>query len=124
MSDTAATILVVDDDLFTAELTGMVLEMSGYEVVIAEGGMEALEKIVENSAISLVVSDMNMPFMDGVQLFKELREQEYSQPFVLLTGDDAEPLKAAHPDMDAILTKDENMQTVLPELVETLLADI
>lgn len=122
MSDVAATILVVDDDLFTAELTGMVLEMSGYEVIIAEGGMEALEKIAENSAVSLIVSDMNMPFMDGVQLFKELREQEYSQPFVLLTGDNAEPLKAAHPDMDAILTKDENMQTVLPELVETLLA--
>lgn len=122
MSDTAATILVVDDDLFTAELTGMVLEMSGYEVIIAEGGLEALEKIAENSAIQLVVSDMNMPFMDGVQLFKELRDQEYAQPFVLLTGDNAEPLKSAHPDMDAILTKDENMQTVLPELVETLLA--
>lgn len=124
MSDTAATILVVDDDLFTAELTGMVLEMSGYEVIIAEGGMEALEKITENSVISLVVSDMNMPFMDGIQLFKELREQEYGQPFVLLTGDNAEPLRAAHPEMDAILTKDENMQTVLPELVETILARI
>ncbi len=122
MSDTAATVLVVDDDLFTAELTGMVLEMSGFEVIIAEGGLDALEKIAENSAICLVVSDMNMPFMDGVQLFKELREQEYSQPFVLLTGDNAEPLKSVHPDMDAILTKDENMQTVLPELIETLLA--
>lgn len=122
MSDTAATILVVDDDLFTAELTGMVLEMSGYEVIIAEGGLEALEKIAKNSAIRMVISDMNMPFMDGVQLFKELRDQEYAQPFLLLTGDNAEPLKSAHPDMDAILTKDENMQTVLPELVETLLA--
>lgn len=122
MSDTGATILVVDDDLFTAELTGMVLEMSGYVVIIAEGGLDALEKIAENSAVRLVISDMNMPFMDGVQLFRELREQEYSQPFVLLTGDNAEPLKAAHPDLDAVLTKDENMQTVLPELVETLLA--
>lgn len=122
MSEVAATILVVDDDLFTAELTGMLLEMSGYGVVIAEGGMDALEKIAETSDIGLVISDMNMPFMDGVQLFKELREQEYGQPFVLLTGDDAGPLKAAHPEMDAVLTKDENLQTVLPELVETLLA--
>jgi len=55
MSDTAATVLVVDDDLFTAELTGMVLEMSGFEVIIAEGGLDALEKIAENSAICLVV---------------------------------------------------------------------
>ena len=122
MSDTPVTILVVDDDEFTAELTGMILEMAGYETVIAEGGMDALEKIAENSAIRLVVSDMNMPLIDGIQLFSELREQGFRQPFVLITGEDAAPLRMAHPDIDAVLTKDEQLQETLPETVGSLLS--
>jgi len=121
MSETPATILVVDDDIFTAELTGMILEMAGYETLIAEGGMEAMEKLTEDSSIRVVVSDMNMPFIDGIQLFAELRQQGFTQPFVLLTGDDAAPLRLAHPDMDAVLTKDEDLQEALPELVASLL---
>lgn len=121
MSDTETTILVVDDDEFTAELTGMIVESAGYDVVIAVGGMEALEKIAADPAIGMVVSDMNMPFIDGIQLFAELREQGFKQPFLLLTGEDAEPLRLAHPDMDAVLTKDGNLQDVLPELIESLL---
>lgn len=121
MSDTPATILVVDDDEFTAQLTGMILESADYGVVIAVGGMEALEKISEDTTIRMVVSDMNMPVIDGIQLFAELREQGYNQPFVLLTGDDAAPLRVAHPDMDAVLTKDEDLQEALPDLVESLL---
>lgn len=122
MSDAPATILVVDDDEFTAELTGMLLDAAGYGVVIAIGGMEALEKISEDASISMVVSDMNMPFMDGVQLFAELRGNGCNQPFVLLTGEEAAPLRAAHPDLDGVLTKDEDLQEKLPELVESLLS--
>lgn len=122
MNDTAATVLVVDDDLFTAELTGMVLEMAGYEVLTAEGGMDALEKLAENGSIAVVVSDMNMPLMSGVELFEEMRRQGDCQPFVLLTGEDAAPLRAAHPALDAVLTKDEQLQETLPELVASLLS--
>ena len=122
MGDTAATILVVDDDEFTAELTGMILEAAGYGVTIAVGGMEAMEKMAQDPAIRMVVSDMNMPFIDGVQLFAELREHGYAQPFVLLTGDEAAPLRSANPGMDAVLTKDEDLKESLPELVESLLS--
>lgn len=122
MSDAPATILVVDDDEFTAEMTGMFLEMAGFETVLATGGMDALEKMAAEPAIRVVVSDMNMPFIDGVQLFAELREQGFHQPFVLLTGDEAAPLRLAHPDMEAVITKDENLQEALPVLIESLLA--
>ena len=122
MSDTPATILVVDDDVFTAELTGLILESAGYATIIAEGGLDALEKMAADDTVCIVVSDMNMPFIDGIQLFAELREQGFRQPFVLLTGEDAAPLRLAHPDMDAVLTKDEDLQEALPELVEALLA--
>lgn len=122
MSDTPATILVVDDDAFTAELTGMILEMAGYETMIAEGGMDALEKMAENPLIRAVVSDMNMPFIDGPQLFAELRQQGFSQPFVLISGEEAAPIRLAHPDIDAVMTKDEQLQETLPEVVAKLLA--
>ncbi len=122
MSDTLETILVVDDDEFTAQLTGMILDAAGYEVVISEGGMDAMEKMAEDPTIRVVVSDMNMPFIDGVQLFAELREHGYHQPFVLLTGEDAAPLRLAHPDMDGVLTKDEELQETLPEMVGALLS--
>ena len=122
MSNTPTTILVVDDDEFTAELTGMILDASGYGVVIAVGGMDAMDKIAGDPTIRMVVSDMNMPFIDGIQLFAELRQQGFTQPFVLLTGEEAAPLRIAHPDMDAVLTKDEDLQETLPEMVESLLS--
>jgi CheY-like chemotaxis protein len=108
---------VVDDDPFTAELTGLILESAGYGTIIAEGGIDALEKISADPSISAVVSDMNMPLLDGIQLFAELRRMGFRQPFVLLTGEAAEPLRTAHPDMDAVLTKDELLQEVLPEMM-------
>lgn len=121
MSDTPVTVLVVDDDAFTAEMTGVMLESAGYDVLIAEGGLEALEMLAEHNTIRMVVSDMLMPFIDGVQLFEELRQQGYTQPFLLLTGEDAEPLRLAHPTMDAILSKDEHLQDSLPKVVGALL---
>ena len=122
MSDVPEKILVVDDDDFTAEMTGMFLEMAGYETIIAIGGMDALDKIAIDPEIRLVLSDMNMPFMDGIQLFAELRGQGFTQPFVLLTGEESAPLKLAHPNLDAVLTKNEDLQDKLPELVAELLA--
>ena len=121
MTDTMVNILVVDDDQFTAELTGLILESEGYGTTIAEGGIDALEKISADPSISVVVSDMNMPLLDGIQLFAELRQQGFRQPFVLLTGEAAEPLRTANPDMDAVLTKDERLQELLPETVAALL---
>ncbi len=122
MNATVKHILVVDDDPFTAELTGMILESSEYEVILADGGVDALEKLASGIDICIVVSDMNMPFMDGIQLFAEIRGQGGTQPFVLITGEDAAPLRIAHPEMDAIITKDEELQETLPELVAVLMA--
>jgi len=121
MNSTVAHILVVDDDQFTAEMTGMILESEEYEIILADSGVDALEKLASNPLISIIVSDMNMPFMSGTQLFAEVREQGGKIPFVLLTGDEAAPLLLEHPDMDAVITKDENLQETLPEIVAALL---
>jgi CheY-like chemotaxis protein len=121
MNETRGSILVVDDDSFTASLTGMVLEEAGYDVLLADGGVEALEHLAANPAIRLVVSDLNMPSMNGAQLFAELRKRGHPQRFVLLTGEAAEPIKAANPGVDAVVTKDEQLQDDLPNIIATLL---
>lgn len=117
-------VLVVDDDLFTAQLTGFFLETAGYNVVLGEGGVDALEKMAGDPAIAIVVSDMNMPFLSGVELFTELRRQGDMRPFILLTGEDIAPLLLAHPGIDAVIKKDEHLEDTLPELVRSLLDNL
>jgi len=114
-------ILVVDDDEFTAEMTGMILDEPEYEIILNLSGMEALATLASDPLISIVISDMNMPGISGIQLFTAMRERGFNVPFVLLTGDDSPPLNLEYP-MDAILTKDEEIEVILPETVALLLA--
>ena len=114
-------ILVVDDDPFTAEMTGMILEEPEYEIILANSGMEALGILASDPLIRIVISDMNMPGISGIQLFAAMRERGFNLPFVLLTGDESPPLRLEYP-MDAIITKDEDLDVILPETVASLLA--
>ncbi len=72
-------ILVVDDEPLVAGLMAEVLAMEGHEVDMARNGREALEKIAARS-YDLIVSDLRMPELDGVGLFREL---ERGQPTLL-----------------------------------------
>ncbi|MBK1648828.1 response regulator [Rhabdochromatium marinum] len=113
-------ILVVDDDPLAGEMTVAVLEEAGHTCQFAEHGMQALEALVDPAAFELVVSDMNMPLLSGLELFQEMRSQGLETPFVLLTGDDPEPLRARAPGILACLLKDASMEDSLPRLVEQL----
>ncbi|MDD2851125.1 MAG: response regulator [Desulfuromonadaceae bacterium] len=115
-------ILVVDDDPFTAEMTGMILEEEEYEIILSDGGLDALGKLANDPLIRIVVSDMNMPGISGIKLFTGMRERGFNLPFVLLTGDDSPPLRLEYPDLDAIVTKDADLEEILPEIVASLLA--
>ena len=66
-----ALILVVDDEPLVAGLMADVLVMDGHEVDTAKNGREALEKIAARS-YDLIVSDLRMPELDGVGLYREL----------------------------------------------------
>lgn len=81
-----AKILVVDDDAHVGRVMSMWLSRHGHEVTIARHGAEALEHLGQQS-IDLVISDMNMPVMDGLALAKAVRERGRDElPFVLLTA--------------------------------------
>jgi CheY-like chemotaxis protein len=106
-------ILVVDDDAMAGEMTGAVLEDLGHEVILAEDGMDAVSQLNADASIEMIVSDMNMPLVSGIELFRELREQGNTLPFILLTGDEPEGLLAQEPRLDACLLKDFNMGDAL-----------
>lgn len=99
-------ILVVDDDAMAGEMTGAVLEGLGHEVTLAEDGMDAVTQLNADDGIEMIISDMNMPMISGIDLFRELREQGNTLPFILLTGDEPEGLLAQEPRLDACLLKD------------------
>lgn len=115
-------ILVVDDDALAGAMTGAVLEGEGHDVLLAENGVEAAEMLNADGAIEMVVSDMNMPMVSGIDLFRELRGQGSSLPFVLLTGDEPAGLLAQEPALDACLLKDAALEETLPQTIAAVLA--
>lgn len=110
-------ILVVDDDAMAAEMVAAVLQELGHSVVLAEHAMQAVECLQAEPEIALIVSDMHMPLLSGIELFQELRAQGCQLPFILLTGDEPGTLFAQEPRLDACLAKDFTLEEHLPALI-------
>ena len=77
-------ILVVDDEEHIRELIGFYLDKEGFEMIEANDGEEALEKI-ENEYIDLAIVDVMMPNMDGFTFVEEMREFK-DTPVIMLTA--------------------------------------
>jgi CheY-like chemotaxis protein len=120
MNETAC-ILVVDDDRLTAELMAFALEGAGFRVTLAEGGVDALERLGEDPGIGAVVSDLHMPLLNGVELFQEMRSHGFGQPFVLLSAQDHPSPLLEHPGLAAVLRKDADLIETLPGTLARLL---
>lgn len=86
--------LVVDDDPFMAEVISVVLRDAGLTVDTAADGMAALRRLGE-SAIDLVVCDLNMPGMDGIRLLSHIASLPARPAIILLSGEDPRILEAA-----------------------------
>ena len=78
-------ILIVDDDKYTLELIGTYIGFFGYEYDVAEDGEEAVKKIQDGN-FTIVLTDMNMPRMDGMQLLKYIREYNPKIGVIVVTG--------------------------------------
>jgi EAL domain-containing protein (putative c-di-GMP-specific phosphodiesterase class I)/DNA-binding NarL/FixJ family response regulator len=93
----AIRILVIDDDHFTLKLLARMLAYSGYTAVsTADNGRAALE-LVDNQDASpeLILLDLNMPDMDGVEVVRHLVEHRYTGSLILFSGEDEQILMAA-----------------------------
>lgn len=115
-------ILVVDDDQLAGEMVTAVLEDLGHQVFQAENALHAMELLNQQTAIELIVSDLNMPLMSGIEFFRELNEQGLNVPFILLSADDPEVLRAKEPGLDACVMKDFNMDESLPAAIAAVMA--
>ena len=77
-------ILVVDDDAMNLKRTRMILEKH-YNVLLAESGREALSKI-KSEKIDLILRDIAMPIMDGIETFKRMKDSSVEIPVIFLTA--------------------------------------
>jgi two-component system chemotaxis response regulator CheY len=84
-------ILIVDDDPTTRKLIGLFLKAKGYAVAYAENGLDGIEKIgIENP--NLIITDLNMPYMDGIEFVKSVRaDPARSEIPILMVTTEADP---------------------------------
>jgi two-component system, chemotaxis family, chemotaxis protein CheY len=81
-NDAAPTVLIVEDDAATRRLYKFMLTNGGYPVIEAEDGVAALEQLAQHHC-ELVITDMNMPHMDGMELIQAIR-RDYGDLYVIL----------------------------------------
>lgn len=90
----AKTVMIVDDSASLRQVVRMALSGAGYEVMEAGDGQEALDRL-NGSKVHLVISDVNMPRMDGITFVKTLKQRpEYRfLPVIMLTTEAGEARK-------------------------------
>jgi two-component system chemotaxis response regulator CheY len=90
----AKTILAIDDSASIRQMVAFTLKSSGYEVIDAVDGIEGLDK-AKASTFDLILTDQNMPRMDGIALIKSLRAmpQYRTVPILMLTTESSDAMK-------------------------------
>lgn len=110
------TILVTEDEDFTRSILAGILTEAGYRILEAANGREALACIEEGGQIDLLLTDINMPVMSGIELIQIVRQKLGDFPVVVLTGnqDISIAIDAIKNGAYDFLIKDENIEeTVL-----------
>jgi two-component system chemotaxis sensor kinase CheA len=124
-SGVPAKVLVVDDQFTVRELQRSILEAAGYRVETARDGRDALTRVTGDPDIELVVTDIEMPEMDGLDLLRSIRSNgdRDSLPVVVVTsrGGEDHRQQGLEAGADAYIVKDEFDQKALLETVGRLL---
>lgn len=112
-------ILVVDDEQSIRESLHKLLRVEGYEVVLAESGPEAIEKLIQEP-IDLLLLDLGLPVKDGWTILRWLGQFNSSLPVIVITGrwKQAELVKAAG--VEVLLEKPLNIPVLLQNVRELL----
>lgn len=99
MAPRAQTVLMVEDEAALRRTAARILERHGFTVLVAADGLEALDLFhAHEDHIGLIVSDMAMPRMGGVELYRALRREGKRVPFLLASGYAAADLRQASGD--------------------------
>ncbi|HCM7251935.1 TPA: two-component system response regulator GlrR [Klebsiella quasipneumoniae subsp. similipneumoniae] len=116
-----ARLLLVDDDPGLLKLLGMRLVSEGYSVVTAESGPEAL-RVLGREKVDLVISDLRMDEMDGLQLFSEILKGQPGMPVIILTAHGSIPdaVAATQQGVFSFLTKPVDKDALYKAIDEAL----
>ena len=82
--------LIVDDDDFVRNLMDKIIKSAGYETQLCADGEEAFN-VLRKGEIDLVITDINMPKKDGIQLLNDIRAENLSTPVLAFSGDSKNP---------------------------------
>jgi len=93
----AKCVLVVDDSETVRQVLQLTLSNAGFDVIEAEDGDDALEKLASAPAVDMLITDLNMPNMDGLELIQKIRDDGKHRftPIVMLTTESSEEKKRA-----------------------------
>ncbi|KAB1440367.1 response regulator [Pseudodesulfovibrio senegalensis] len=113
-------VLIVDDSKTVRNLVAFIMKKEGFKVTTAEDGLDGLEKLYGAGEVDLIVSDINMPRMDGLTFIKTLREQETYRdiPIVVLSTEGQDR------DIQTGLTVGANLYMVKPAQPEKLVRNV
>jgi two-component system chemotaxis response regulator CheY len=91
----AKTILIADDSESIRVVVGLALREAGFTVIVAKDGQDALDLLKQNEQVSLIISDLNMPILDGILFLKEVRKLDKFKylPFLILTTESQDSKK-------------------------------
>ncbi len=123
MSEPKGTIFIMDDDLALQKVIEFALRNEGYEVVLASDGQDGMQKL-ENLSPDLVLSDIMMPNMDGVEVFEHIQErlQEDGIPIIIMTALSRKPWFADLEAEGAVIIHKPFEVDYLLELIKTTLS--
>jgi len=90
-------IMTVDDSVSIRQMVSFTLKKEGYEVLEAVDGADALKKLTDDAAVNMIITDLNMPNMDGIELIKNVRANtKYKfMPIIMLTTESQDERKQA-----------------------------
>lgn len=113
-------VLIVDDSKTVRNLVAFIMKKEGFKVTTAEDGLDGLEKLYGAGEVDLIVSDINMPRMDGLTFIKTIREQDAYKdiPIVVLSTEGQDK------DIQTGLTVGANLYMVKPAQPEKLVRNV
>jgi CheY-like chemotaxis protein len=111
------TILIVDDSTTVRKFLVHALKVKNYRCIEASDGFEAIEKLAQNPDIKLIISDLNMPNMDGIEFIGTIRNDPQYQdlPIIMLTTD------SSHENKKLAFDKGANLYLVKPSPAHIIL---
>lgn len=120
----AKRILLADDNMAIRDLVSEFLKFIGYEVAIAINGLEALGVFIASS-FDLVLTDLDMPVMDGITLASHIKDRSPGTPVILLTGADRETIlkKVEKGPIDSVIFKPFMMEDLERTVQEALTSE-